>query len=102
MLAFCQKVAVNYLKPVNSTILHVFIMNKKFVKVVVEFNEDGRKTPRKIYWNDDMFYNIDKVLSVKNRPSIKVGGMGERYEIKINGVVTFLFYEEGKWFVEEK
>lgn len=77
-------------------------MKKTFVKVLVEFSADGAKKPLKIYWNNGGAYEISKILSVKTRPSFNVGGLGERYEVKINGTITYLFFEEGKWFVEEK
>jgi hypothetical protein len=33
---------------------------------------------------------------------MKVGGVGERYKVRINGKETYIFFENGKWFVEEK
>lgn len=66
------------------------------------FSEQGQKTPVCIYWENGKQYQIDKVISVKNRASLKVGGIGERYEVSILNTKTFLFYEDGRWFVEEK
>ena len=76
-------------------------MNKKFVKVVLESDENGKKTPRSITYNDRVF-EIDRVLDVRNCASFKVGGIGERYTIRIGGNTTYLFFENGRWFVEEK
>lgn len=76
-------------------------MNKKFVKVEVITDEIGKKTPKKIIYNDKSFV-IDKVIDVQNRASFKVGGIGERYRIRIGENETYLFFENGKWFVEEK
>jgi hypothetical protein len=76
-------------------------MQKKYVQVLVVVDEDGRKKPKSIVYNDKMFV-IDKVLSVKNCPSFKVGGIGERYTIRIGGKETYLYFENGRWFVEEK
>ena len=42
------------------------------------------------------------MIFVKNRASLKVGGFGERYLIRINGQETYLFFEFDKWFVERK
>jgi len=75
--------------------------NKKFVKVIVEMNEDGLKTPKSLVYNDKVF-EIDKVLENKNCASFKAGGIGERYTIRIGDNITYLYYEMGKWFVEEK
>lgn len=76
-------------------------MEKRFVKCLVEFDENGIKTPKQIVFCDRV-YVIDKVLEVKNRASFKVGGIGERYLIRINNNKTFIFFEDGKWFVEAK
>ena len=75
--------------------------NKKFVKVVVAIDEDGKKNPKSINYNDRE-YVIDKVVGVKNCASFKAGGVGERYTIRIEGKETYLFFEMGRWFVEEK
>jgi hypothetical protein len=75
--------------------------NKKFVRVVVEIDEIGNKQPKLISYNDKE-YIIDRVLSVKNCASFKAGGIGERYTVRILGKETYLFYEMGRWFVEEK
>ena len=76
-------------------------MNKKYVKVSADIDETGRKTPRSIVYNDKKF-EIDKVLEVKNCPSFKVGGIGERYRIRIGNNITYIYCENGRWFVEEK
>ena len=75
--------------------------NKKFVKATIDFDENGKKIPKLIVFNDAT-YIIDKVIDVRNCASFKAGGLGERYTIKINGNITYLFYEMGRWFVEEK
>ena len=33
---------------------------------------------------------------------MKVGGVGERYKVRINGNETYIYFEDNKWFVEEK
>ena len=76
-------------------------MKKKYVKVFMEINEDGQKTPKEIVYND-ITYSIDKVLDIKKCPSMKVGGIGERYSIRIGNNITNIFFEKDRWFVEEK
>ena len=78
-------------------------MTKKYVSVIVEFDYEGNKVPKKIILDDEIF-EIDKVLDVSNSASLKVGGIGERFKIKINSSITHLFYEREteKWFVELK
>ena len=76
-------------------------MNKKYVGVLVDIDQNGKQTPKEIVYNDTK-YVIDRVLGVKNCVSFKVGGIGERYTIRINNHETYLFCENGRWFVEEK
>ena len=76
-------------------------MTKKFVRVLADIDECGKKTPKMLIYNDTKF-EIDRVLDVRNSASFKVGGFGERYTIRIGSNVTYLFYENGRWFVEEK
>ena len=68
---------------------------------MVEIDEIGNKQPKLISYNDKE-YIIDRVLSVNNCVSFKTGGIGERYTVRILGKETYLFYEMGRWFVEEK
>ena len=76
-------------------------MNKKYVKVLTEIDENGKKTPKVISFDDREFI-VDKVLDMKKSASMKVGGVGERYKVRINGIETFIYFEKDKWFVEEK
>jgi len=76
-------------------------MNKKYVKVILEIDENGKKTPRTIIYNDQKF-DVEKVTDIRRCASMKVGGVGERYTIVINNQQTYIFFENNKWFVEEK
>ena len=78
-------------------------MTKTYVSVIVEFDEEGNKRPKEIRLNDQTF-EVLRVLKVVNAASLKVGGIGERYTVKIGTHETFLFFEKetGKWFVELK
>ncbi len=78
-------------------------MTKSCVSVFVEFDEDGKKHPKQIKLNDQVF-EVLRVVKVVNAASLKVGGIGERYTVKIGTRETFLFYEKetGRWFVELK
>jgi hypothetical protein len=57
--------------------------------------------PRAIHWHDGRTFVIDEVLDVQRRASLKVGGCGLRYLVRIQGTRTYLFYEDPLWFVEE-
>ena len=76
-------------------------MEKKYVKVLTEIDECGKKTPRRVIF-EDKEYEIDRVLDVKKCASMKVGGVGERYSVRIGNNQTYLYYEKDKWFVECK
>ena len=74
---------------------------KKWVSVTAEIDECGEVRPKMIKFDDTM-YEIDKVLEIKNCASFKVGGFGKRYTIRIGNNNTYLYCENGRWFVEEK
>lgn len=74
-------------------------MEKRYVKVLLETDESGKKKPRSITI-DDREYSIDRVLDVRNCSSFKSGGFGERYTVRICGHERYLFFEDGRWFLE--
>ena len=75
---------------------------KRYVKVVSATDEDGRVTPLSVEWEDGCVYEIDRVLDVRQAASLKVGGTGVRYLVRIGKATTYLFHEDPRWFVEEK
>ena len=77
-------------------------MRKVFVEVTARFDVDGIIVPLSIRWEDGSLFEIDRVLDVRQAASLKAGGQGIRYTIRIGSHKTFLFYEEPRWFVEGK
>lgn len=77
-------------------------MKKVFVDVVVKYRKDGQQIPLIVIWEDGRKYEVDKVTEVKKAASLKVGGQGMRYQCRISGHETFLWLEDGRWFVEAK
>ena len=73
---------------------------KVYVKVLSETDEDGNITPVSITWEDGRAFAIDKVTDIRRAYATKVGGTAIRYSIKISGKDTYLFAQDGKWFVE--
>ena len=51
-------------------------------------------------WTDGRKYEIDRVTDVRQAPSLKGGGLGVRYTVKVRGKEVYLFEDEGRWFVE--
>lgn len=77
-------------------------VRKTYVRMLVLFEEDGRKIPQSVLWEDGRCFPVDRVLEVCQAASRKAGGQGERYVCMIAGSRRLLFYEDPAWFVEEK
>lgn len=75
---------------------------KRYVEVVSLTNEDGLVKPLRIIWDDGRAFDIDRVLDVRRATSLKTGGCGLRYTVRVGGSETFLYYENPRWFVEAK
>ena len=45
---------------------------------------------------------MDRLLDVRRAAALKAGGHGLRYTVRILGRETYLFEDEGRWFVEAK
>lgn len=77
-------------------------------KLYVDVNEnrlkDGRIVPLSFVWEDGNRYKIDKLLDVRPAASLKAGGAGMRYTVRVGSRETYLFLEEDKigarWFME--
>lgn len=75
---------------------------KRYVKVTSTTDEDGRITPCSVEWEDGRTYQIDRVLDARQAASLKVGGTGMRYLVRIGNSTTYLFHEDPRWYVEAK
>lgn len=75
---------------------------KRYVEVIARHAEDGTVRPLSIVWEDGRSFEVERVLDVRRAASLKVGGTGVRYVVRIRGRETYLFYENPRWFVEEK
>ena len=72
---------------------------KQYVPVVVRFDTEGKLRPLVIEFDEEHKYPVDKVLDVRRAACQRVGGVGDRYTCRINGRVTYLWMEKGRWFV---
>ena len=77
-------------------------MRKVFVEVIYLNTTNGSIIPQKVIWEDGRVFEVDRVLDVRQAASLAVGGCGIRYTYRILDKETYLFFEEGKWFVEGK
>lgn len=75
---------------------------KTYVAVTVFYDPEGTILPLSIHWRDGHIYTIDKVLEIRAAASLKSGGCGTRFSCRIQNTTTHLFFERGRWFVEEK
>lgn len=77
---------------------------KQYIDVFVLYRADGRIIPMSIEWTDGSRYIIDSVIDVRRAASLKCGGTGIRYTIKIQGKQRMLFFEDmpdkQRWFLE--
>jgi len=79
-------------------------------KVYVDVNEirfkDGKLVPLSFVWEDGNSYEIDRVLETRPAASLKAGGAGMRYTVRVRNRETYMFLEEdrgvGKWFMERR
>lgn len=75
---------------------------KVYVDVKAKFKKNGDILPLEITWEDGRTFEIQKILDIRPAASLKAGGTGIRYKVKIGANETFIFLEENKWFVERK
>lgn len=84
---------------------------KKYVDVILKNDKNGKIKPMYIIWEADEdgiyedergVYQVDEIIDITRAASLKAGGAGIRYTIRIGNSVTFLFHEENRWFVERK
>ena len=80
--------------------------HKVYVSVIEIRNKSGRVLPLAVVWEDGIRYKIDKVLDIRKAASLKAGGAGLRYTIRVRGQERHLFLEDdkdgAKWFLERK
>lgn len=75
---------------------------KVYVAVNARFEPDGTLLPLTVTWEDGREYEIDRILDIRRAASLKAGGTGIRYRVRIGRTETYLFLEENKWFVERR
>jgi hypothetical protein len=84
--------------------MHFSGYKKKYVDVQCLYTKEPKVIPLIIYFDEYHKYEVDKVIDVRKGASLKVGGQGLRFTVRVCGKETFLFYDscDNKWFVEEK
>ena len=72
------------------------------VGVTLKVSPEGNVRPLTITFENGKTYTIDRLKERKRAAATKVGGTGIRYTVVIQNRETYLFEDEGKWFVEAK
>ena len=75
---------------------------KVYVTVTLLVTPEGDKRPLSITFENGKVYEIDRLCQRTRAHATKVGGTGIRYTVIINNQQTYLFEDEGKWYVEAK
>lgn len=70
------------------------------VEVDAHFDTLGRLLPLSMTWEDGTVFEIDRVVEAKKAASMKAGGIGTRFTVKIKGQERYLYFENPQWFVE--
>lgn len=74
---------------------------KVYVKVRADHLPDGRIMPLMFRSDDGDAVRIDRILDVREAPSLKMGGQGTRYTCRAGEHEIYLFHDRDRWFVEE-
>jgi hypothetical protein len=72
-----------------------------YIKVLAEFDFDGKIIPLRIEVADGRHYDIDRFIRSERRAA-SGGGQTIRYEIKVRGQTRYLFHDvnTNQWFLE--
>ena len=75
---------------------------KVYVEVQLTVSPEGDVRPNTIKFENGTIYEIDRLRPRCRAHATKVGGTGIRYTVVIRGQETYLFEDDGKWFVEAR
>jgi hypothetical protein len=77
---------------------------KVYVDVYTVHKKDGKIMPTGFVWEDGRKYAVDRILDIRKAASLKAGGAGMRYTVKIGPFERYMFLEEEagrvRWFME--
>ena len=75
---------------------------KVFVGVQLTVSPEVDVRPNTIKFEEGTVYEIDRLKHRCRAHATKVGGTGSRDTVVIRGQETYLFEDDGKWFVEAR
>ena len=77
---------------------------RRYVEVLTRTSAEGVVTPLEVRWEDGRRFAITSVGECMRAHSLRAGGTGIRYTVRIGKRETHLFFDDyrGAWFVEAK
>ena len=75
---------------------------KMQVEVQAIFYPTGYVQPLGFWWNDGIYYEIDRIMSSERSSSIPAGIIGLCYKIRVRDRETLLFRDDDLWFMENR
>ena len=80
--------------------------SKVYVEVNADHLPDGSILPRSLVWENGRRFRVDRILDVRPAASLKAGGAGLRYTVRVHDKETFMFLEDdhgvNRWFMERR
>lgn len=73
---------------------------KCYVEVIADHMADGRVEPLAVIWEDGRVFPVDKVKGRQYAASMRVGGHGMRYTVRMGGKDRFIWLDDEGWYVE--
>ncbi len=76
---------------------------KVYLPIVAEFTSRGGIRPKKLIWNINEEFEIERVKAIERAPCKSGGILPIRYTVIIDGQEKYLYFEKDKerWFVEK-
>ena len=75
---------------------------KRYVGVIADTTADGTIRPLSVLWEDGRRFDVDRVLDARQAVSARTGDPGIRFTVQVGPRVTYLWYENPRWFVEPR
>ncbi len=73
---------------------------RKDIDVLAKMSRSGVITPLFLKWETGKVYEIERVLDIRKKASLKGGGIGIRYTCRIYGKEKYIWLDGYVWFVE--
>ena len=73
---------------------------RKDIDIIAKMSINGVITPLVLIWDNGIKYQIEKVLDIRKKASLKGGGMGIRYTCQIKNQERYIWLDGYIWFVE--